>query len=188
MTGMSKAVMTTRDELILSQIEKNAPNGERYVLVAKIVYVGCALLVYARDDTVGRRLSNVQTQWTGFGPLYMGNKSAVGVRFTVKGGEGAADEVFTWVTAGVWVAGRVLRVSTDSSTPISRHINRMLSCGLWTTSVLSRPCCLTMRTGRSRLSTTRLISLSTETSTSGCTFLATIKRTDFSWEHLKATT
>ncbi|KAH7102297.1 Endonuclease/exonuclease/phosphatase [Auriculariales sp. MPI-PUGE-AT-0066] len=99
LTGMSKTVMRSRDELILSQIEKNAPKGERYVLVGKIVYVGCALLVYARDDTVGRRVTNVQTQWTGFGPLYMGNKSAVGVRFDVKGLNGKPDETFTFVNA-----------------------------------------------------------------------------------------
>lgn len=87
--------MRSRDDLILSQIEKNAPNGERYVLVGRAVYVGCAILVYARDDTVGKRVTDVQTQWTGFGPFYMGNKSAVGVRFTVRGLNGQADEVFT---------------------------------------------------------------------------------------------
>lgn len=99
LTGMSKAVMRSRHELIQSQIEQHAPNKERYVLVAKTVYVGCALLVYARDDTVGRRILNVQTQWTGFGLGDMGNKSAVGVRFRLKGRNGHSDEIFTFVNA-----------------------------------------------------------------------------------------
>ncbi|KZV83798.1 skeletal muscle/kidney enriched inositol 5-phosphatase [Exidia glandulosa HHB12029] len=99
LTGMSKAVMKTRVELIQSQLEQHAPNKERYVLVGKTVYVGCALLVYARDDTVAKRITDVQTQWTGFGPADMGNKSAVGVRFRVKGKAGHADEVFTFVNA-----------------------------------------------------------------------------------------
>lgn len=89
--------MKTRHELIQSQIEQHAPNKERYVLVGRAVYVGCALLVYARDDTVGKRITDVQTQWTGFGPADMGNKSAVGVRLRVTGHDGRADEVFTCV-------------------------------------------------------------------------------------------
>lgn len=57
--------------------------------------VGIALLVYARDDGVGRRVCDVQTQWTGCGPAGMGNKGGVGVRFRVKGEDGGVGEIFT---------------------------------------------------------------------------------------------
>jgi hypothetical protein len=93
--GFSKRVIDSRDALIRSQIEKYAPNGERYSLVAKIVNVGVALLVYARDEGVGQRICDVQTQWTGCGPACMGNKGAVGVRFRVAGEEGNVGETFT---------------------------------------------------------------------------------------------
>ncbi|OSD08609.1 DNase I-like protein [Trametes coccinea BRFM310] len=99
LSGLSKSVLDSRDALILSQIEKHAPNGERYTLIAKVVNVGVALLVYGRDDGVGRRACDVQTQWTGCGPLYMGNKGAVGVRFRVPGEDGSVGEVYTFVCA-----------------------------------------------------------------------------------------
>ncbi|KAI8989673.1 Endonuclease/exonuclease/phosphatase [Trametes punicea] len=99
LSGLSKSVIESRHALILSQIEKHAPNGERYTLIAKVVNVGVALLVYGRDDGVGRRACDVQTQWTGCGPLYMGNKGAVGVRFRVPGEDGGVGEVYTFVCA-----------------------------------------------------------------------------------------
>ena len=82
---------------MLSQIEEHAPNKERYSLVAKVVNVGVALLVYARDDGVGRKVEDVETRWTGCGPLYMGNKGAVGVRFRLPDEDGGVGEVFTYV-------------------------------------------------------------------------------------------
>ncbi|KAI0664634.1 Endonuclease/exonuclease/phosphatase [Cubamyces menziesii] len=99
LSGLSKSVIESRNALILSQIEKHAPNGERYTLIAKVVNVGVALLVYGRDDSVGRRACDVQTQWTSCGPLYMGNKGAVGVRFRVPGEDGGLGEVYTFVCA-----------------------------------------------------------------------------------------
>lgn len=90
-------MIESRDALILSQIEKYAPNGEKYSLIAKEVNVGIALLIYGRDDGVARRVCDVQTQWTGCGPAYMGNKGAVGVRFRVSGEDGGVSEVFTCV-------------------------------------------------------------------------------------------
>ncbi|KZT26393.1 DNase I-like protein [Neolentinus lepideus HHB14362 ss-1] len=98
-SGLSKRVINNRDALILSQIEAHAPNKEKYILIAKIVNVGVALLVYGRDDGVGRKLCDVQTQWTGSGPLYLGNKGAVGVRFRVPADDGGTGEVFTFVCA-----------------------------------------------------------------------------------------
>lgn len=95
--GLSKALLADRVTLIKSQIEKHAPNREPYALVSHVVNVGVALLVFARDDGVARRITDVQTQWTGTGPAYMGNKGAVGVRFCVRGKEGGVGEVFTWV-------------------------------------------------------------------------------------------
>lgn len=60
--------------------------------------VGVALLVYALDEGVGRRIESVETSWTGFGPLWIGNKAAVGVRFTVKAERKEdSDEIFTYV-------------------------------------------------------------------------------------------
>ncbi|KAI0372908.1 DNase I-like protein [Pilatotrama ljubarskyi] len=99
LAGLSKGVIESRNALILSQIEQHAPNKERYTLIAKVVNVGVALLVYGRDDGVGRRACDVQTQWTGCGPLYMGNKGAVGVRFRVPDEGGGLGEVYTFVCA-----------------------------------------------------------------------------------------
>lgn len=100
-TGLSKGVVATRDELLRSQIEKhNSVGGEpvAYTLVAKAVNVGVALLVYARDVGVGQRICDVQTAWTGFGPGWMGNKGAVGVRFRVGSDLGTeGGEVMTFV-------------------------------------------------------------------------------------------
>ncbi|KAF9566329.1 inositol polyphosphate phosphatase [Agrocybe pediades] len=97
LSGLSKKVIDNRDALILSQIEAHAPNKESYSLIAKVVNVGIALLVYGRDDGVARQVSEVETAWTGCGPGYMGNKGAVGVRFRVAGPERTAGETFTFV-------------------------------------------------------------------------------------------
>ncbi|KAG5647294.1 hypothetical protein DXG03_000831 [Asterophora parasitica] len=99
LSGFSQHVLEDRDKLILSQIEANAPNKERYSLIAKVVNAGVALLVYGRDDTLARTICDVQTQWTGSGPLYMGNKGAVGVRFRVPSADGGIGETFTFVCA-----------------------------------------------------------------------------------------
>jgi len=72
--GLSKSVIKNRDALIRSQIEAHAPNKESYSLVAHEVFVGVAILVYARDSGIGRRVCDVQTSWTGCGPAWMGNK------------------------------------------------------------------------------------------------------------------
>jgi hypothetical protein len=88
-------VINNRDAHILSQIEANAPNKESYSLVAKVVNVGVALLVYAKDEGVARKVCDVQTQWTGCGPGYMGNKGAVGVRFCITEDGGGVGETFT---------------------------------------------------------------------------------------------
>jgi hypothetical protein len=47
--GLSQQVMQKRTSLILSEIEKHN-DGARYTLVGSVVYVGVALLVYARCD------------------------------------------------------------------------------------------------------------------------------------------
>ncbi|KAG6851268.1 hypothetical protein H0H93_011704 [Arthromyces matolae] len=99
LSGFSKSVIENRNALILSQIEANAPNKERFTLIAKVVNVGVALLVYGRDDTLARTVCDVQTSWTGTGPVYMGNKGAVGVRFRVPGNDGQFGETFTFVCA-----------------------------------------------------------------------------------------
>ncbi|TFK76344.1 DNase I-like protein [Pluteus cervinus] len=100
LAGLSKAVIDNRDSLILSQIETHAPNKERYSLVAKVVNVGVALFVYARDDGLARDICNIETQWTGCGPLYMGNKGAVAVRFrTSDQATQYPGEIFTFVCA-----------------------------------------------------------------------------------------
>lgn len=100
-TGLSKGVVASRDELLRSQIEKhNSPAGEHiaYTLVAKIVNVGVALLVYARDRGVGQRICDVQTAWTAFSPGWMGNKGAVGVRFRISSSFGTeGGEIMTFV-------------------------------------------------------------------------------------------
>lgn len=85
MVGLTKGVLAHRDALIRSELEKHTPNKERYTLAAKVVNVGVALLVYARDDTVGRALTDVESAWTSCGGAYMGNKGAVGVRFRAAG-------------------------------------------------------------------------------------------------------
>ena len=96
MAGISKAVINSRDTLIRSELESFSPTKERYTLVAKVVNVGIALLVYARDEQVGTRVRDVQTAWTGCGPAWMGNKGAVGVRFRLAGqSDEDVGEVFT---------------------------------------------------------------------------------------------
>ncbi|KAL5489844.1 hypothetical protein ACEPAI_4676 [Sanghuangporus weigelae] len=100
LSGISRKVIDSRDALIRSQIEEHAPNRESYMLVAKIVNVGVALLVYVSDEVLGSKVCDVQTQWTGCGPAWMGNKGAVGVRFRVKGyRDEDVGETFTFVNA-----------------------------------------------------------------------------------------
>ncbi|KAI0273598.1 inositol polyphosphate phosphatase [Gloeopeniophorella convolvens] len=99
LAGLSSKVIEDRNVLILSQLEAHAPNGERYSLVATVVNVGVALLVYALDDGISRRVRDVQTQWTGSGPAFMGNKGAVGVRFRVQSKDGGLGQVYTFVCA-----------------------------------------------------------------------------------------
>ena len=98
-TGLSNHIMRSRNQLIRSQLEIHAPQKEQYTLVAEVVNVGIALLVYARDDTVALRVSDVQTQWTTCGPGWMGNKGAVGVRFVVASRDGGPGEIYTFVNA-----------------------------------------------------------------------------------------
>jgi hypothetical protein len=98
--GLSNKVLASRDKLVQSELERHAPRGERYTLVARAANVGVALLVYARDDTLARRVTDVQTAWTGCGlARVMGNKGAVGVRFRVPGADGGAGETYTCVPA-----------------------------------------------------------------------------------------
>ncbi|KAH9079380.1 inositol polyphosphate phosphatase [Lactarius deliciosus] len=93
LAGLSTGVIQDRNALILSQLEAHAPNRERYTLVAKVVNVGVALL------GVSRRIHDVQTQWTGCGPAFMGNKGAVGVRFRVQTKDDGPGESYTFVCA-----------------------------------------------------------------------------------------
>ncbi|KAI5121690.1 hypothetical protein M0805_002765 [Coniferiporia weirii] len=121
LSGLSGRVVETRDTLIRTQIEAHAPDKSRYVLVARVVNAGVALLVYARDERVAARVCDVQTQWTGCGPGWMGNKGAVGVRFRLAGsgpgqgrGENAGGEVFTFVNAHLTAnAGKLERRIAD---------------------------------------------------------------------------
>ncbi|KAJ3895721.1 inositol polyphosphate phosphatase [Lentinula edodes] len=83
LSGASKFVIDQRSSHILSQIEEHSPEKAKYSLLAKVVNVGIALLVYARDEGIARKVCDVQTSWTGCGPGFMGNKGAVGVRFRV---------------------------------------------------------------------------------------------------------
>jgi len=54
-----------------------------YELVGKIASVGVAMLVYAKNDEHGiaQRIRNVETEFSSLGPLWLGNKGAVGLRF-----------------------------------------------------------------------------------------------------------
>ncbi|TDL24840.1 inositol polyphosphate phosphatase [Rickenella mellea] len=100
LTGLSKKVIESRDTLIRSQIEAHSPNKDRYSLVAKVCNVGVALLVYVRDEALSGKVCDVQTQWTGCGPAWMGNKGAVGVRFRLAGPKSNdVGEIFTFVNA-----------------------------------------------------------------------------------------
>jgi hypothetical protein len=92
--GLSKSVIENRNSLLLSQIESHAPNKEKYSLVAKVVHVGVALLVYILDEHFAR-VADVQTSYTGCGPLYLGNKGAVGVRFRLTEFDGGLGETLT---------------------------------------------------------------------------------------------
>ena len=80
-TGLSHSIIQSRDALIRAEIEKH--NKIPYELVGKIVSVGVAMLVYAKNDEHGiaQRIRNVETEFTSLGPLWLGNKGAVGLRF-----------------------------------------------------------------------------------------------------------
>jgi hypothetical protein len=106
-------VILSRISLILSEIEKHN-DGARYTLVASVVYVGIALLVYAKCDSedghpsIADRISDVQTQWTGCGPCYLGNKGAVGVRINVRTHHesgGKEEEIYTHVITFILMSG-----------------------------------------------------------------------------------
>ncbi|TRM62596.1 Endonuclease/exonuclease/phosphatase [Schizophyllum amplum] len=99
LAGLSKSVIESRHEHILAEIEGHAPNKEKYSLVAKMVNGGVALLVYALDEGVARRVTDVHTSYSSCGPGYMANKGAVGVRFRVAGDDGGLGETFTFVCA-----------------------------------------------------------------------------------------
>ncbi|KAJ8079130.1 hypothetical protein PM082_013418 [Marasmius tenuissimus] len=99
LSGFSAPVINDRDSHIRNQIEENAPNKEKFSTVAKVVNAGVALLVYARDDGIGRKVCDVQTAWTGSGPGYMGNKGAVGIRFRIPDEDGGVGETYTFVCA-----------------------------------------------------------------------------------------
>ena len=92
--GLSKNVVENRNSLLLSQIEARAPNEEKYALVAKVVNVGVALLVYILDEHFAR-VTDVHTSWTGCGPAYVGNKGAVGVRFRLADKDDGLGETLT---------------------------------------------------------------------------------------------
>ena len=96
-SGVSGALLRSRDALIRETIEKH--NKAPYVLVGKIVNVGVAMLVYARDDEngVARRVRDVETTFSSCGPLFLGNKGAVGLRFRVldESDPAAPGEIFT---------------------------------------------------------------------------------------------
>lgn len=117
--GRSKPVIDERDVHIRTQVESHAPNKESYSLVAKVVNVGVGLLVYAKDDTIARRVGDVQTQWTGSGPAYMGNKGAVGIRFRVVDRGSKVGEVFTLVCLSITFP-KLIRPLAVLSVPISQ--------------------------------------------------------------------
>ncbi|KAF8581253.1 DNase I-like protein [Ramaria rubella] len=121
-SGLSKSVIKNRDDLIRSQVERHSPNKERYTLVAREVLVGVALLVYARDSGIGRRICDVQSNWTGCGPAWLGNKGAVGIRFRVRAEDGGAGEIFTFVNAHLTAHAQNLSRRVDNW----RHIVRTL--------------------------------------------------------------
>ena len=84
--GLSKSVIENRNS-ILSQIETNAPNDEKYSLVAKVVHFGVALLVYVWDERFAR-VEDVQTAGSGCEHAYLGNKGVLSVRFRLVGEDG----------------------------------------------------------------------------------------------------
>ncbi|KAF9520582.1 hypothetical protein BS47DRAFT_1286984 [Hydnum rufescens UP504] len=100
--GLSAGVINSRDKLIRTAIE--AHHNCPYVLVVSVVNVGVAMLIYAKDagedqqeGGVARRITDVETQWVGCGPSFMGNKGAVGVRFRLLGLNNGPEELFTFV-------------------------------------------------------------------------------------------
>lgn len=108
MSGFSKGVIDERASHILSEIEANAPTKERYSLLVKVVNGGVALLVYAKDDGVARKVTDVQTSWTSCGPFYMGNKGAVGARFRVADEGSDTGETFTCILPPIFVRSTIL--------------------------------------------------------------------------------
>lgn len=81
-----------------------------YALVGHTVSVGVAIMVYAKDDenSVARRVKDVETSTTSCGPMWMGNKGAVGLRFRLleEKDPGAPGELFTY--ASLWLLWSIL--------------------------------------------------------------------------------
>ena len=78
--------------------------GKGYTLVSKTIHGGMAVLVYTRDETVTSRVNDVRVAAVGCGPLFMGNKGAVGVRMVLgaakskyEDDDDLSDETYTFV-------------------------------------------------------------------------------------------
>lgn len=76
---------------------------------------GVALLVYALDEGVARRITDVHTSYSSCGPGYMSNKGATGLRFRVAGEDGGLGETFTCVLSPSSQAQRLIPLSGSSA-------------------------------------------------------------------------
>lgn len=95
--GIGAAQLSSYDDSVREEIESHAGRFSKspagYTLVEKVVSGNCAILVYI-NDTLVQHVSDVLIANVGCGPLYMFNKGAVGVRFTLS----STQESFTFVS------------------------------------------------------------------------------------------
>ncbi|KAF8343971.1 inositol polyphosphate phosphatase [Cantharellus anzutake] len=121
-TGRSGPALNSRDKLIRRTIEEH--NKAPYSLVAKFANVGVAILVYAKDEENGlaRRIRDVETEWAACGPMWLGNKGAVGIRFRVvdSGSPESAGEIYTFVNAHLTAHAQYLEQRVQNFQHIAR--------------------------------------------------------------------
>lgn len=90
--GVDRRQMNDKATILGAAIQKGT--GEAYTVVSQVKLVGVAMFLYARDATCTSAIRNVRFTTTSFGPLFLGNKGAVGVQMEIKTSKGSTGITF----------------------------------------------------------------------------------------------
>ncbi|GAA5900550.1 phosphoinositide 5-phosphatase INP54 [Sporobolomyces salmoneus] len=103
LAGFTSTALDLHEDKIKLAIERThtkteaGGGGTTYSLISRKSLGGIALLVYSSDQTLTSRLQEVRVATAGCGVFgFMGNKGAVGIRFSLKGEEGEGDSLSSW--------------------------------------------------------------------------------------------